>query len=108
MKRQTQSMFLLVAISATAVGLFGSGLPMAWADSSAATAQQGVDLFDGMRDGTLEEDRLANELGDLIYHWVCLSAELGYSPATLLDKSRRNIEARMAAANRRPDRATPS
>jgi hypothetical protein len=54
MKRQTLSMFLLVAISATAVGLFGSGLPMAWAESSAATAQQGVDLFEGMRDGTLD------------------------------------------------------
>jgi NTP pyrophosphatase (non-canonical NTP hydrolase) len=52
-----------------------------------------------MRDGALEEDRLLYELGDLIYHWVCLSAELGHSPATLLDKSRRNIEARVAAAN---------
>jgi hypothetical protein len=54
MKRQTQMMFLLVAISATAVGLFGSGLPVASAESNAATPQQGVDLFEGMRDGTLD------------------------------------------------------
>jgi hypothetical protein len=56
MKRQTQLMFLLVAISATAVGLVGNGLPLAWAESNVATAsaQDPVDLFDGMKNGTIE------------------------------------------------------
>lgn len=50
-----------------------------------------------MREGALDEDRLVYELGDLVYHWACLCAELGHAPATLLDKSRHNIEARLAA-----------
>jgi len=50
-----------------------------------------------MRDGTLDEDRLVYELGDLVYHWVSLCVELAQSPATLLDQSRRNIEGRLAA-----------
>lgn len=56
MKRQTYSMCLLVAISATAAGLFGSGLPAAWAESNvaAASAKDPVGLFDGMKNGTIE------------------------------------------------------
>jgi NTP pyrophosphatase (non-canonical NTP hydrolase) len=50
-----------------------------------------------MRGAALDEDRLVYELGDLVYHWVCLCTELGHSPATLLDRSRHNIEARLAA-----------
>lgn len=56
MKRQTQSIFMLVAISATAVGLFGSGLPVAGAEANVATAseQDPVDLFDGMQNGKVD------------------------------------------------------
>ena len=55
-----------------------------------------------MRDGTLNEDRLVYELGDLVCHWACLVAELGQSPPALLARSREQIEARLAA------RATPT
>src|SRR5271168_4346758 len=48
-------------------------------------------------DGTLNEDRLVYELGDLIFHWACLCAELGQSPSAMLAGSRANIEARLAA-----------
>ena len=48
-------------------------------------------------DGTLNEDRLVYELGDLIFHWACLCAELGQSPSAMLASSRANIEARLAA-----------
>ncbi len=50
-----------------------------------------------MRGGALDEDRLVYELGDLIYHWACLCAELGQSPSAMLDSSRANIETRLAA-----------
>jgi NTP pyrophosphatase (non-canonical NTP hydrolase) len=49
------------------------------------------------RDGTLNEDRLVYELGDLVYHWVCLCVELGCSPSAMLATSRANIETRLAA-----------
>ena len=55
-----------------------------------------------MRDGTLNEDGLVYELGDLVFHWACLVAELGQSPSALLARSREQIEARLAA------RATPT
>jgi len=50
-----------------------------------------------VRDGALNEDRLAYELGDLVYHWACLCAELGRLPSEMLEQSQRNIEARLAA-----------
>jgi NTP pyrophosphatase (non-canonical NTP hydrolase) len=50
----------------------------------------------GMRDGTLNEDGLAYEVADLLFHWVSLCIELGQSPSTLLAKSRANIEKRVA------------
>ena len=50
-----------------------------------------------IRDGALNEDRLAYELGDLVYHWACLCAELGRLPSEMLEQSQRNIEARLAA-----------
>ena len=55
-----------------------------------------------MRDGTLNEDHLVYELGDLVFHWACLVAELEQSPSALLARSREQIEARLAA------RATPT
>ena len=51
----------------------------------------------GMRDGTVNEDRLAYELADLLFHWVSLCIELGQSPSALAAKSRANIEERLAA-----------
>jgi NTP pyrophosphatase (non-canonical NTP hydrolase) len=50
-----------------------------------------------MRDRTLNEDRLVYELGDLVFHWACLVAELGQLPSALLARSREQIEARLAA-----------
>ena len=50
-----------------------------------------------IRDGALNEDRLVFELGDLVYHWACLCAELGRLPSEMLEQSQRNIEARLAA-----------
>jgi len=50
-----------------------------------------------IRDGALSEDRLVYELGDLLYHWACLCAELGRLPSKMLEQSQRNIEARLAA-----------
>jgi len=49
-----------------------------------------------MREGTLDEGYFAYELGDILYHWACLVAELGETPSTLLAKSWANIEARPA------------
>jgi len=53
-----------------------------------------------MRGDTLDEISLVYELGDILYHWACLCAELGQTPSTLLAKSQANIAARIAAANR--------
>lgn len=50
----------------------------------------------GMRDGVLNEDRLAYELSDLLFHWVSLCIELGRSPAVMVAASRANIEERLA------------
>ncbi len=49
-----------------------------------------------LRDGTLDRERLAYELGDVIYYWVRLSAMSGLAPSTILDESRRHVEARLA------------
>ena len=49
-----------------------------------------------IRDGKFDEDRLAYELGDLIYYWTCLCVELGKAPSDMLAKSRANIEQRIA------------
>jgi NTP pyrophosphatase (non-canonical NTP hydrolase) len=50
-----------------------------------------------MRGGMLGEDYLVYELGDILYHWACLCAELGQTPSTLLAKSQANIAARLAS-----------
>lgn len=49
-----------------------------------------------IRDGVLDEDYLAYELGDLIYSWTSLCIELGRAPSDVLAKSRTNIEQRIA------------
>jgi NTP pyrophosphatase (non-canonical NTP hydrolase) len=53
-----------------------------------------------IRDGRLDEDYLVYELGDLIYYWTCLCAELGQAPSDVLAKSRANIEERFAERRR--------
>lgn len=58
-----------------------------------------------MRDGSLEEERLIYELGDLVYHWACLCSEMRQSPSALLARSRQQIEARLEA--RKPPTAVP-
>jgi NTP pyrophosphatase (non-canonical NTP hydrolase) len=50
-----------------------------------------------MREGSLDEDSLAHELGDILYHWACLVAELGHTPSVMIERSHRNIGARRAA-----------
>jgi len=49
-----------------------------------------------LRYGTLDRERLAYELGDVIYYWARLGAASGVAPSAVLDESRRHIEARLA------------
>ena len=49
-----------------------------------------------LSDGVLNREHLAYELGDVLYYWARLCAATGVTPSELLDRSRRNIEARHA------------
>jgi len=49
-----------------------------------------------LRDGALDREHLAYELGDVAYYWARLCAVTGITPSELLARSRRNIEARLA------------
>lgn len=49
-----------------------------------------------LRDGTIDRDRLAYELGDVLYDWARPCAAAGVVPSALLTESRRQIEARLA------------
>ena len=49
-----------------------------------------------LRDGLLDRERLAYELGDVLYFWARLCAVTGVPPSTLLERSRRAIDARLA------------
>jgi NTP pyrophosphatase (non-canonical NTP hydrolase) len=49
-----------------------------------------------LRDGTLGRDRLADELGDVAFHWARLSVLTGMAPSTLLARSRAHVEWRRA------------
>ena len=49
-----------------------------------------------LRDGACDRERLASELGDLIYYWVELCAMAGCVPSELLERSVKTIEARIA------------
>src|SRR5262245_5115326 len=53
-----------------------------------------------LRDGTFDRERLAYELGDVLYYWARLFAATGAAPSELLEKSRKMIEGR--AAKRSP------
>jgi NTP pyrophosphatase (non-canonical NTP hydrolase) len=49
-----------------------------------------------LRDGAWDRDRLASELGDVIYYWARLCAKAGCVPSELLERSVTTIEARIA------------
>ncbi|MBM3602124.1 MAG: pyrophosphatase [Alphaproteobacteria bacterium] len=51
-----------------------------------------------LRDDAWDKDRLAHELGDLIYYWTRLCVATGLQPSDLLELSKKNIEARIAKA----------
>jgi NTP pyrophosphatase (non-canonical NTP hydrolase) len=44
-----------------------------------------------LRDGMLNRDHLAHELGDVLYYWARLCAVTGVAPSELLTRSRRTI-----------------
>jgi NTP pyrophosphatase (non-canonical NTP hydrolase) len=53
-------------------------------------------LKTGLRDGELRRDRLADELGDVSFHWARLSVLTGVTPSILLARSRAHVEWRQA------------
>jgi len=53
-------------------------------------------IKDEMRGRGLNRERLVYELGDMIYFWAGLCAELGEAPSDMLARSRANIEERLA------------
>ena len=55
-----------------------------------------------LRHGVLDRERLAHELGDVLYYWARLCAVTGVPASTLLEQSRRNIETRLANRAQRP------
>ena len=49
-----------------------------------------------LRDGTRDRERLASELGDLIYWWAGLCSIAGCVPSEVLERSVATIEKRIA------------
>ncbi|MBI1775885.1 MAG: nucleoside triphosphate pyrophosphohydrolase family protein [Proteobacteria bacterium] len=52
-----------------------------------------------LRDGTLDKDGLAGELGDVAYYWACLCIASGRRPSELLAESQRKIAGRISATS---------
>jgi len=50
-----------------------------------------------IRDGTLDEARIAEELGDVMYHWIRLCRLIGRRPEDVLAATRAKIDAKIAA-----------
>ncbi len=50
-----------------------------------------------LRDGTWDADRVAEELGDVIYYWSRLVATTGRKPGEILAASRSKIDAKVNA-----------
>jgi NTP pyrophosphatase (non-canonical NTP hydrolase) len=50
-----------------------------------------------LRDGVLDEDRLAEELGDVMYHWIRLTRAIGRKPEDLWTATRAKIDAKIKA-----------
>lgn len=55
-----------------------------------------------LRDGALDRDHLAHELGDVAYYWAQLCAATGIGPSEVLERSRRSIEGRLATRAQGP------
>ena len=72
-------------------GLFRDGLGFA----SEVGEVAGV-LTKWLRDGELQPDRLADELGDVAFYWARLTALTGAAPSVLLARSRAHVEWRQA------------
>jgi NTP pyrophosphatase (non-canonical NTP hydrolase) len=53
-----------------------------------------------IRDGTFDEARTAEELGDVMYHWIRLCRLLGRRPEDILSATRAKIDAKVAASQR--------
>jgi NTP pyrophosphatase (non-canonical NTP hydrolase) len=53
-----------------------------------------------LRDGTWNPERLAEELGDVIYHWSRLVTATGRKPADILAASRAKIDAKVKSNQR--------
>jgi len=51
-----------------------------------------------LRDGRLDRQALAGELGDVIYYWACLCAATGRTPSEVLAASQLKIGRRIAAS----------
>ena len=49
-----------------------------------------------LRDESWDRDRIASELGDLIFYWARLCSMAGCVPSELLERSVKTIEARIA------------
>jgi len=47
-----------------------------------------------LRDGSLSAERLADELGDVMYYWCRLAAAIGRKPEDILAASRAKIDAK--------------
>jgi phosphoribosyl-ATP pyrophosphohydrolase len=51
-----------------------------------------------LRDRRWNPDEVAEELGDVMYHWIRLVTATGHNPADILSASRAKIAAKVAAA----------
>ena len=51
-----------------------------------------------LRDGAWNPDRVAEELGDMVYYWACLCVAAGRRPTDVLAASAAKIEARQGGA----------
>jgi len=49
-----------------------------------------------LRDGTLDQAAMAEELGDVVYYWASLCAALGRKPSEVLAARKAKISARVA------------
>ena len=54
-----------------------------------------------IRDGTFDEARVAEELGDVMYHWIRMCKALGRKPEEIFSATRAKIDAKVAASRKR-------
>lgn len=54
-----------------------------------------------LRDGVFDEARAAEELGDVMYHWVRMCRALGRKPEDILAATRAKIDAKVAASRQK-------